>query len=212
MPHEYHLLPRLVRWLRRFRKRKGYGVHSPLAFQFITDVVYNASPYYAYAALSQPLEPSLSRGDEYDPVSGLTAKDLRLLFRLANYQEATRILLLGASPAVEAHIAAARTTAVRVVASQPPASSLFPPTSSLFSPPSPDLLYCDTPDLLPATLLEAESAMVIVRGIHRTPAASTRWKQLMQHPHVTLTFDLGRFGIVLRRPKINRQDYVVNYF
>ena len=27
-------------WLARFRHRKGYGVHSPFAFRFITDVIY----------------------------------------------------------------------------------------------------------------------------------------------------------------------------
>ena len=28
-------------WLKRFRHRKGYGVHSPFAFDFITRVIYN---------------------------------------------------------------------------------------------------------------------------------------------------------------------------
>ena len=28
-------------WLKRFRHRKGYGVHSPFAFDFITRIIYN---------------------------------------------------------------------------------------------------------------------------------------------------------------------------
>ena len=198
--NEYNLLLRIAIWTRRFRKRCGYGVHSPLAFQFITGVIYCTEPYYAYAKLRQPLEASITRLDEYDPLSGITARDLQLLFRLTNYQEPTTIHLLGASPTGRNYITAARTTATI----DPPTSSLLPPTSSL--------IYCDAPDHL-ATLPELpSSAMVIVRGIHRSTTARAAWQQFVQRPDVTLTFDLWRFGIILRRPKINRQDYVVNYF
>ena len=38
---------RSLRWLRRFRKRRGYGIHSPAAFQFVTGVVYEKGEYYA---------------------------------------------------------------------------------------------------------------------------------------------------------------------
>ena len=38
-------------WLMRFRHRCGYGVHSPFAFNFLTGVVYERTPYYAYARL-----------------------------------------------------------------------------------------------------------------------------------------------------------------
>ena len=39
-------------WLLRFRHRRGYGVHSPFAFNFITDVVYQRLPYYKYCELA----------------------------------------------------------------------------------------------------------------------------------------------------------------
>ncbi len=35
-------------WIKRFRKRKGYGVHSPFAFQLITQVINQKTPYYAF--------------------------------------------------------------------------------------------------------------------------------------------------------------------
>lgn len=194
MPHEYHLLPRTLRWLRRIRHRCGYGVHSPLAFDFITGVIYNKDEYYPYATLRRPLQASLTRLDEYDPVSGLTAADLRLLFRLTNYQSPTTITLLGASPTISSYITAARTTA-RLTA----------------EPDHAELIYCDTPNLIP-NLQPTPSRMLIVRGIHTTPAATTLWRQLQASPTTTLTFDLHRFGIALTRPKINHQHYIVNYF
>ena len=42
-------------WLMRIRHRCGYGVHSPFAFRFLTDVVYERTPYYAYSTLDEAL-------------------------------------------------------------------------------------------------------------------------------------------------------------
>ena len=42
-------------WLKRFRHRRGYGVHSPFAFAFLTDVVYERNAYYAYHELDASL-------------------------------------------------------------------------------------------------------------------------------------------------------------
>lgn len=196
MDTEYNILYRFTRWLRRFRKRRGYGVHSPYAFDFITGVIYNAETYYAYDQLRRSLPYSLSRLDEYDPESGLTAKDLRLLFRLANFQEASTILLQGASSTVAAYLQAARTTA----------TFLPVPSAADVDAPIADLVYYDQ---APAAL--APGRMTIVRGIHRDAAARRQWQTLCQHPAVTLTFDLGRFGITLYVAHLTRQHYTVNY-
>ena len=39
-------------WLSRFRHRCGYGVHSPFAFNLITQVIYESTPYYKYRDLA----------------------------------------------------------------------------------------------------------------------------------------------------------------
>ena len=39
-------------WLSRFRHRCGYGVHSPFAFNLITQVIYESTPYYKYKDLA----------------------------------------------------------------------------------------------------------------------------------------------------------------
>ena len=38
--------------LKRIRHRRGYGVHSPFAFNFLTYVVYERGEYYAYRDLA----------------------------------------------------------------------------------------------------------------------------------------------------------------
>lgn len=75
-------------WLRRIRHRCGYGVHSPFAFRFLTDVVYERTPYYAYSTLDEalPLAHSMRR-----------RKGLHLIFRVANWlQPAVAVLPQGA--------------------------------------------------------------------------------------------------------------------
>ena len=71
-------------WLARFRHRKGYGVHSPFAFRFITDVVYEDHPYYAYRELDRelPFYMRLRQG-----------RGLHLLLRLANHLQPETIVV-----------------------------------------------------------------------------------------------------------------------
>ena len=71
-------------WLRRFRHRRGYGVHSPFAFHFLQDVVYEKTPYYAYRELDSHLVWSQRLRQR---------RGLRLLFRLSNYAQPHRLLL-----------------------------------------------------------------------------------------------------------------------
>lgn len=63
-------------WLMRFRHRCGYGVHSPFVFRFITQVLYETTPYYAYRTLDARLPWRLRLRRR---------KGLHLMLRLANW-------------------------------------------------------------------------------------------------------------------------------
>ena len=65
-------------WCRRFRKRCGYGVHSPADFFFITFVIYEKLPFYAYSPLHH-----LRRLVAHLP--GHREKVDKLFFRLVNF-------------------------------------------------------------------------------------------------------------------------------
>lgn len=64
-------------WLKRFRTGRGFGVHSPFAYYFITRVLRERLPYYSFR-------------------TEVTAPDERLLFRVANYFRPSTVALLGA--------------------------------------------------------------------------------------------------------------------
>lgn len=65
-------------WLKRLPHRKGYGVHSPFAYNFLRDVVYERSHYYAYEDIERHLE-----GNWWQRLC--QRKRERLLFRLRNW-------------------------------------------------------------------------------------------------------------------------------
>ena len=117
----YRLLPRILRWFRRFRQRRGYGVHSPFAFEWITDVVYlQKAQYYAYAPLAE----------QHEAWQGvLSVKDARLLFRIANHQRAQRMLVVGQGIEREIHYLQAARPSAQIV-HLPDASSVEKALSS----------------------------------------------------------------------------------
>ncbi len=75
--------------LRRIRHRlhsdssKGFGIHSPFVFDFLTDVLNEEYQYYAYADIDAMSE-DVAR-----------AKRLKLLYMMSNYYNSKRVLFVG---------------------------------------------------------------------------------------------------------------------
>ncbi len=186
---------RSLNWLIRFRHRCGYGIHSPFAFNFVTGVVYEKGEYYAYAQLEKHhahRSPSLRR------------KDLRLLFRLANYQRPTHALLFGIptdNPLQSYLQAGSRHTQWHTHT-----DDTAPSTVDMIIA---DAAWPEATDLLLSHLAEGGMLVVINLWPNRQRQA---WKQLLSHPNSTIAFDLRDFGIVFHRPDLNRQHYKVCYF
>ena len=93
-------------WLYRFRHRCGYGVHSPFAFNLITHVIYETTPYYKYrelAAEQKKLAPQKDRMWSYESV-----EVKRLLFRLVNYAQPATIVDAGIPAASSLYLKAAK--------------------------------------------------------------------------------------------------------
>lgn len=84
-------------WLCRVRHRCGYGVHSPFAFKFLTDVVYETTPYYIYGELDSQLE-LLHRFR--------VRRVLHLLMRCVNYAQPRQIVAPNAPQMVLDYLAA----------------------------------------------------------------------------------------------------------
>ena len=174
-------------WLRRFRKRCGYGVHSPYAFDFITDVLYEHLPYYAYKDLDA-LHPFWVRKLRLRPL-----KLSRVLFRIANFVHPGRACVLTTSAADRAYMRAA-------VPSAQWTETLSP--GSLF-----DFVCIDAPvqDVLSYV---TESSVLVVSKLQEN---KSYWQQLLNDERVAISFDLYDLGVLMFDKRLNRKDYVVNF-
>ena len=197
-------------WLRRFRHRRGYGVHSPFAFDFITDVVFERSAYYKYKEL-RIREKQLKRGKGsdwlYEP-----PKLKRLLFRLVNYARPETIVDAGRLSASSLYLKAARVGADYVGATD--LSGLF-----LEAGVPVDFLYLHDyrrPDFVQQTFEVCVSrttgrSLFVIEGVRYTPEMTALWKRLRKHERVGVTFDLYDLGILFFDKSKAKQDYIVNY-
>ena len=80
-------------WLYRFLHRCGYGVRSPFAFNLITHVIYETTPYYKYKELASEQKRLMPQKDRAWGYESLKVK--RLLFRLVNYAQPAAIVDAG---------------------------------------------------------------------------------------------------------------------
>ena len=184
---------RLIRrpwvWFYRVRKRRGYGVHSPFAFSFLTYVVYERTAYYAYHDLNR-LHPWWVRWGRLYP---LTCR--RLLFRLANYVHPQRICIMGDRPMERAYLTAAVPRAEWV---EGDADFLF-------------VAHEQLAEALTRVAQMPERGMMVVEGIHEDRTSNDLWRCLQNDAHTGITFDLYTYGLLFFSPALQKQHYIVNF-
>lgn len=197
-------------WLRRFRHRCGYGVHSPFAFDLITRVIYEKTPYYKYKDLAEEeekLAPEKGVCWEYE-----SRKVKRLLFRLVNYARPDTLVDFGTLSASSLYLKAGKEGADYLSASS--LSELFPEAGVAV-----DFLYLH--DYRRAELMEeafgicascaTEKSLFVIEGIRYTPQMRALWRQIQEDERVGITFDLYDLGIVFFDKTKIKQDYIVNF-
>lgn len=195
-------------WLRRFRHRRGYGVHSPFAFGFIKGVAFERAAYYKYVELREQERQMARREGRTVLYEGRRVR--RLLFRIANYARPDTLLDVGTPAASSLYLRAARTRAVYV---QADTMENLPADGPV------DFLYVHDyrrPEQVEAALRlclprATRQSVFVVEGVRYTPAMTHLWKRLRRHPGVGVTFDLFDVGVVFFDPSIPKQDYIVNF-
>lgn len=197
-------------WLCRFRKRCGYGVHSPFAFNLITRVIYEDTPYYKYEDLKvEEKKRALVKGKSWEYES---RKVKRLLFRMVNYAQPDLIVDAGLLAASELYLKAGK-EGVNYI------SSLNLTDLSLEAGVSVDFLYLHdfrNPELV-EKIFDAYvcrttiKSVFIIEGIRYTCRMSALWKRMRQDERVGITFDLYDLGIIFFDKTKIKQDYIVNF-
>ncbi len=92
----------LTAWSRHHRSG-GFGIHSPFAYRFVREVWRQRLPYYAYGGIAQlihTVSQATTRRQRRD-LDLIGEPEARLLFRVTNFFNPSRILQLGAATGVE---------------------------------------------------------------------------------------------------------------
>lgn len=222
--------------LARHHRSRGFGIHSPSAYKFVTQVLRERLPYYAYADL-RTLRRALQACGEQCP----SDHEMQLLFRVVNHLAPQHILLVGADSAltVAAMLMPSSKTDVytsggsdrldnivqqlgdlgeRVLPYVELKIALFDyMTAFLDQPKRPFVLINSLPDPERTTLMQRvldewltqTETVIILRNLHRDPAMKQLWneaKAMMAYGH---TFTNGKTAILIARPKIPLQHFEI---
>ncbi len=174
-------------WLRRIRHRRGYGVHSPFAYEMLSQVIYSPGSYYAEAELERGrtlarrlMQPRRKTVD-------------RLLMRLANRQQPATLCAPHASSRALSYLHEGCRHA-----------QLVSPEA-----PEPDMLYiCKEWEEATDEPWVADGGLVVVDHlrVHRK-----LWKRMRREGRYQVMFDLHDVGLAFRRDGMQRDYYVVNW-
>jgi hypothetical protein len=206
---KYSLLRPFVR-LWRIRHHSGYGVHSPSAYDLLTQVVYERTPYYKYKELhAEERRQRRTQGADwlYEPL-----RVKRLLFRLVNYVQPHALFDVGRTASSSLYLKAAKSDADYTAARD---------TDELFLEPGVpvDFLYLHNyrrPELVEAVFnvcanrVTADS-LFVVEGIGYTRAMRRLWKLLQRDERTAVTFDLYDVGLIFFDHAKTKQHYSINF-
>lgn len=198
-------------WLRRFRHRCGYGVHSPFAFELITQVIYQRTPYYKYTELAET-EKKESREKGRAWTHAESRKVRRLLFRLVNRVQPALIVDAGTPSAASLYLKAACLKADYTFA--PDLTELFLERGVTV-----DFLYLHDyrhPEFMQEAFWQcaarsSSQSLFVVQGIRYTREMRKLWTQMQQDERVGISFDLYDLGLLFFDKSKQKQHYVVNY-
>lgn len=189
-------------WFRRFRHRKGYGVHSPFAFNLITWVIYEKMPYYAYRELDRNFPSSNKKRD-------------RLLFRLVNRMQPDTIVEVGCAEdqSIPFLIAAKRSAACYSLVEEEALDSFKILLNKL---PVVDFFYLnrkeDYREVFEMAVSKAgKDSLWVLSGIHGSAQMKKWWEEVKRDERTGITFDLYEVGLVFFDKSRIKQHYIVNF-
>lgn len=186
--------------INRVRHNRGFGVQSPSAFYFVTQVLKEKLPYYAYSEIDKAAKNS-PQGKEY----------YRRLFRIANFLRPKNIIIISKSETALTTLSAARHSAIITTIKDGETALL---QQALQEQSEETLIYigecesyahaCET-----AIAHAKNSTTIIVESIHATPHKAQWWEGNIKNPRTIVTYDLYSAGILFFDTEKQKQHYTL---
>ena len=207
-------------WINRKRHNRGFGIQSPSAFFFITQVLKERHGYYAY--------------EELDEIAGslreMKKRNCRRLFRIANHFRPGNCITVASLTAACA-ISSARSSAKHLLITEnremPQAiaeylaahrcchksgSTLQLLEKHLAEESAKSLIFigeCENQSALLETAIKHSNkeCIIIVEGIYKDKEHQSLWQQAVASPKATVTYDAYSFGIISFDNEKKKQNY-----
>ena len=211
---------RIGDWINRQRHNRGYGIQSPSSFFFVTQVLKERLPYYAYPML-----------ETIATEEGVPAKKLKELFRITNHHKPANCIAIG-SPAAACAMTTARPSVVKHCITD---KHLGSATEALLASYDCQIRNGDLLEQLKITLKEVgevgmlyigrspqhaellkealpytnENSIIVIEGIHSDDSTKAWWQTLIDAPATIITYDLYHIGILLFNKERIKQHYTL---
>lgn len=201
---------RIWNWCKRVKHRSGFGVQSPTDYFFIRNVIYEKSPYYAYAKLAK------RKFDYYQP--HYRTKIDRLLFRLANHFQPDNIIEVGLDNGEAlTYMKAAKPSALTIpIRSRNKEKTIKQFEEQIATQQTIGCLHIARTKYYREIFEKAMPALgpdsyVIIADIHKDKERLNWWKELVEDKRTIITYDLYDIGIILFTEKRHKESYTVNF-
>ena len=221
----------MTAWSRHHRSG-GFGIHSPFAYSFVRTVLRERTPYYAYAGIGQLVD-TIKEGTtrrQRREMDLLSERDARLLFRVTNFFNPSRILQTGAAKGVEsvAMLAVSRESrlhlydqhieqnalAVRVLQSQLDRVDCYDDAQVAVD----DFLKADGVGMallnapVDVSLLHRlldDGTVLVLRHLNDNEEMWSLFDACCNHMTTGQTYTNGKIAILNPNPKLQREDFVL---
>ena len=214
------------RWWLRWKQSRGHGVHSPFAFDLITNVISDQRNYYAFQDLPLLL-------DAFDLARYVQPRFNQLSFRLINYFKAKRILEINATEGVNTCYVVAPSSAIRCTCVEREGDRVHAGTAKML--PEDVVSRCEYVTAMPPAGSEPYDAIFVNLKEHEGlqefpidsllqlshentfwvihPISSRKnkqfWSAIVKDRRFTITFDRRKIGIAFLRPTYYKTHYWV---
>ncbi|MDR0422170.1 MAG: hypothetical protein LBH72_04060 [Proteiniphilum sp.] len=210
------------RWLLRKRQSKGYGIHSPFAFNLITGTLHSPHRFYAFSDIREIL---LQNGFAPDPsAAGFNQLTFRLIHRFQaqnileiNSGSGTNTLFLTA-PSSHIRCTCVEEDGKKVAAAErlrkqtgrqwKTVSTLSGCEGERYDAIVVDLRGSLIPDISTLTALSHPDTFWVFHPVKRG-AGKQFWNKIVHDERVRITFDAKETGIVFPKPGFHKKNYLV---
>ena len=205
-------------WRNRKRHNGGYGIQSPSSFFFVTQVLKERLPYYAYPTLDKAVGGNRRK-----------RRHFRELFRITNYHQPTSCISVGSSAAACAMLLARPSVnhyAIAPAGMTAGSQTLLEESGCHVSHSIAQLptiidkvgeigmLYVNATDGAHAIVRAAlphtnKNSVIVVDGLNRSKAVQKWWQQLVGDSATVVTYDMYSYGVLLFDKERIKQHYTL---